>query len=199
MEDAFRDLALSYPVFDFTDPRWAYELSVHMLFLTCPSIHNIRYTVVCSQAAILSLPSDFLEFSVGSSADRLPAERSSEMLWKLLHGAFLLLSFKAPWCWHCSRTCRRTQERWYRASQGSTGLRQGCLHAPACWVFGLKVESHGGWEGAFILAEGQPFLYTFFWKNVQDGVCFITPCDVIHPGQVGFMAYHVFFNQAQSP
>ena len=54
-------------------------------------------------------------------------------------------------------------------------------------------------EGALSLAEGQPFLYTFFWKNIQYGMCFITQCNLIYPGQVGFMANSVLFNQAQSP
>lgn len=36
--------------------------------------------------------------------------------------------------------------------------------------------------------QRQHFLYVFFWKSIQDGVCFITSCNWIHPGQAGFMA-----------
>lgn len=42
-------------------------------------------------------------------------------------------------------------------------------------------------------------MYMFFWKNIQDGKCFITLCNPIYTGQVGFMTYRVYFNQAQSP
>lgn len=60
----------------------------------------------------------------------------------------------------------------------------------------MEVESGVAQEGALILAEGQPFLCTFFWKNTQDGVCFITRSNLIYPGQVGFTADSVFFQSS---
>lgn len=92
-----------------------------------------------------------------------------------------------------------TGESGRQAWNCSTGVSRSHLQASACWMFALRVESGGGWGGAFIRAGGQCSLHRFFWKNIQDGMCFMTQCNRLHPGQVGFATYRVHFNQAQSP
>lgn len=79
---------------------------------------------------------------------------------------------------------------------------QGAATPPArSSLFGVWVADgeRRHWKGAFILAEGQYFLYTFSGNNIQDGMCVITLRNLIHPGQAGFVTYHVYFNQVQSP
>lgn len=84
------------------------------------------------------------------------------------------------------------------AVQGS-GVSRHSLQASTCWLFARRVESSGGWEGAFIRAGGQRSPHGFFWKDTLDGVCFVTQCHRLPPGQVGFATSRVHFNQAQSP
>jgi hypothetical protein len=87
----------------------------------------------------------------------------------------LPLSFKVPWGCFCTL-------------HPEEGHRKGCVGLPeAAWfrgwwpaslslVFGPQVESDRDQKEVFLSAEGQHFVYVFFWKNIQDGMCFITLC-----------------------
>lgn len=106
------------------------------------------------------------------------------------------MSFKVPW-W-----CLGTEGDCGTGGVGLLKAAQGAATPPVhSSLFGVWAEDGEWWhwKGAFILAEGQHFLYTFSGNNIQDGICVKTLCNLIHPGQEGFMTYHVYFNQVQFP
>lgn len=98
----------------------------------------------------------------------------------------------------CQHIEEKVWERRYMALW-EPRVRHSCLHAIACWVFGLRVGSSGAWKGAFILAEGQHFLYEFLGKEQPGWYVFHNKGNLIYPRQVGFLTYYVYFYQTQSP